>query len=403
MPKYDPECQGLDDPRFRITMPQQMAASCSGALITSLLMTPFDVVKIRLQAQAKNQLSNKCFLYCNGLMDHLCPCINPNGPTTPSSSSTRPFWYQRPSQFSGTTDAFVKIARNEGILSLWSGLSPTLVLAVPATVVYFVTYENLRLLIKDSRRGVQPFWGPLVAGATARFWAVSLVSPLELIRTKMQSKKVSYLEIAEALKSLLQYHGVRGLFKGLSSTLLRDVPFSAIYWFHYETFKSLLSQGAPSFTVSFVSGATARTQYRRHVCEIAAICTNPFDVVKTHQQIELGEKEIYSAPFRSIEHQYHTLKSIYTRNGVSGLFAGLTPRLVKVAPACAIMISTFEYGKYFFHRYNIHKPKWHEQALWSSLNKHCSSLTRNSMTARCRNETLMSAILETLHVNERCG
>lgn len=31
--------------------------------------------------------------------------------------------------------------------------------------------------------------------------------------------------------------------------------------------------------------------------------------------------------------------------GVRGLFAGLTPRLIKVAPACAIMISTFEYSK----------------------------------------------------------
>jgi hypothetical protein len=28
--------------------------------------------------------------------------------------------------------------------------------------------------------------------------------------------------------------------------------------------------------------------------QIAAIATTPFDVVKTHQQIELGEKEIYS-------------------------------------------------------------------------------------------------------------
>jgi hypothetical protein len=89
-------------------------------------------------------------------------------------------------------DAFVKIARSEGPLSLWSGLSPTLVLAVPATVVYFVTYENLRLLVKDRHGGIQPYWGPLIAGAAARFWAVTLVSPLELIRTKMQSKKVSY-------------------------------------------------------------------------------------------------------------------------------------------------------------------------------------------------------------------
>ena len=89
-------------------------------------------------------------------------------------------------------DALVKIARSEGPLSLWSGLSPTLVLAVPATVVYFVTYENLRLLVKDRHGGIQPYWGPLIAGTAARFWAVTLVSPLELIRTKMQSKKLSY-------------------------------------------------------------------------------------------------------------------------------------------------------------------------------------------------------------------
>lgn len=37
-------------------------------------MTPLDVVKIRLQAQQKALLSNKCYLYCNGLMEHICPC-----------------------------------------------------------------------------------------------------------------------------------------------------------------------------------------------------------------------------------------------------------------------------------------------------------------------------------------
>jgi solute carrier family 25 protein 39/40 len=34
------------------------------------------------------------------------------------------------------------------------------------------------------------------------------------------------------------------------------------------------------------------------------------------------------------------------------LFPGLVPRLVKVAPACAIMISSYEYGKRFFQNYN---------------------------------------------------
>jgi solute carrier family 25 protein 39/40 len=36
--------------------------------------------------------------------------------------------YNRPKYFTGTFDAFVKISKVEGITSLWSGLSPTLVL-----------------------------------------------------------------------------------------------------------------------------------------------------------------------------------------------------------------------------------------------------------------------------------
>ena len=96
-------------------------------------------------------------------------------------------------------DAFIKISKAEGIPSLWSGLSPTLVLALPATIVYFTSYEQLRCFIKD-KQAVQesifhgkPVWlTSLIAGGVARIWAVTLVSPLELIRTKMQSKKLSY-------------------------------------------------------------------------------------------------------------------------------------------------------------------------------------------------------------------
>lgn len=39
-----------------ITPLQQMASSCVGALATSLLMTPLDVVKTRLQAQSQVEL-----------------------------------------------------------------------------------------------------------------------------------------------------------------------------------------------------------------------------------------------------------------------------------------------------------------------------------------------------------
>ncbi|CAG9787155.1 unnamed protein product [Diatraea saccharalis] len=335
-----------DDPRFHITPFQQMASACSGALITSLFMTPLDVVKIRLQAQQKALLSNKCYLYCNGLMEHLCPC----GETA---------WIPRRVHFHGTMDAFYKIAKLEGVPALWSGLSPTLVLALPCTVIYFVSYEQLRFKMKNFYNQIsgnmsQPMWIPLIAGATARMTAVTIVSPLELIRTKMQSKHLTYGEISTALRHVIRYEGYRGLFRGLGSTLLRDVPFSGIYWTTFESTKRLFNRPDSeknTFLFNFFCGSVAGS--------IAAFLTLPFDVIKTHQQIELGEKEIYTdgKTQQRASNMQDIARNIYRNHGFKGLFTGLLPRIFKVAPACAIMIATFEYGKQFFRQYNIQKYK----------------------------------------------
>lgn len=44
------------------------------------------------------------------------------------------------------------------------------------------------------------------------------------------------------------------------------------------------------------------------------------------------------------------LKETYKKEGIQGLFRGLTPRIAKVAPSCAIMISTYEMGKVLFQK-----------------------------------------------------
>lgn len=63
-------------------------------------------------------------------------------------------------------------------------------MAVPATVFYFALYDNLLLRIRQTW-GSQ-VWAPMVAGGTARLAAVTLISPLEMVRTKLQSEKLSY-------------------------------------------------------------------------------------------------------------------------------------------------------------------------------------------------------------------
>lgn len=71
--------------------------------------------------------------------------------------------------------------------------------------------------------------------------------------------------------------------------------------------------------------------------------TAPFDVVKTHKQIEFGEKVLYAdKPVKALPKigTIAILMKIFQQNGISGVFAGVTPRVVKVAPACAIMITS---------------------------------------------------------------
>lgn len=258
----------------------------------------------------------------------------------------------------------MKISRYEGVKSLWSGLSPTLVLALPTTVLYFVAYEQFRLRLKEwntKRTGVKdmPLWVPLIAGCSARVLAVTCVNPLELIRTKMQSEKLSYLEVGGALKTLLREYGLLGLWKGLFPTILRDVPFSSIYWTSYETCKKMYDVKDPSFGFSFCAGAVSGS--------IAAFFTVPFDVVKTHQQIEFGETVIYTDKPGQPSGTFATMLKIYKNHGVRGLYAGVVPRLIKVAPACAIMIASFEYGKSFFYQYNINQSP--AQVVLSSNNQ----------------------------------
>lgn len=323
-----------------ITPVQQMVSSGAGALIVSLFMTPLDVVKIRLQAQDRLH-QRKCFLYSNGLMDHLCPRLN--GDPVPEMILHSPEdicnckWYNRPKYFNGTLDAMLKISRVEGVKSLWSGLSPTLVLAVPNTIIYFTTYEQLRYKLGQFYSKNDTLIA-LSSGALARIWACSIVSPLELIRTKMQSQKMAFYQVRQALSVTLKSEGVIGLWKGYSATLLRDVPFSAIYWGVYENFRPK----EYNFQQNFIAGALSGT--------IASTITLPMDVIKTRLQIELGEKIVRGNGFNGKGRLKSIViaKDIIANEGVKGLFAGLIPRLVKVAPACAIMISSYEFYKRYF-------------------------------------------------------
>jgi solute carrier family 25 protein 39/40 len=221
-------------------------------------------------------------------------------------------------------------------------------MSVPATVIYLVGYEGIREalfrapLLRAIDGPVKDFTVPLVAGSSARIAAVTMISPLELLKTKMQhrGKDGGLVTIAREIASGVQAGGIRVLYKGLVPTLFRDVPFSAIYWAGYESFRNFYSQrfaearllsNLDNFLLSFMAGASSGM--------VAAALTTPFDVAKTRQQVS-NLSQLTSS--KSISRH---LVEIWQSEGAAGLTRGIIPRICKVAPSCAIMVGTYEFGK----------------------------------------------------------
>ena len=277
--------------------------------------------------------------------------------------------------FNSTFDGLKKIARNEGITTLWRGLSPTLVMTVPGNIIYFTGYDWLRFnKASPIKKLVPDIYTPLVAGAFARTVAAISVSPIEMFRTRIQASTSTssaghFADTLKGIRNMVQTKGYTSLWRGLTLTLWRDVPFSAFYWLGYETFKDSLSnfrersrgrrfyaddstrktrsrsQNQEDHTVifadSFISGALSGS--------LASILTMPFDVAKTRLQVFKDSRHSSGGEIRIIAPEERStlrfLWHIFKQEGIMGLWKGWVARTLKIAPACAIMISSFEISK----------------------------------------------------------
>ncbi|KAJ3371193.1 hypothetical protein GGF31_003616 [Allomyces arbusculus] len=375
---------------------ERLVSALAGSLLTSLLVTPLDVVKTRMQAATQASPGSATVMgpriahhppmalrriwlaavarmrppqpqpgpshlaitaccrevfFSGSVRAHPCaagPChsrVHPRGLHAPAVSAAAATVEAAGPAHRGTLDAMVHIARAEGASALWRGLAPTLIMSLPANVIYFMGYDWLRAVVADNQLASEGS-AALFAGGFARTVAVAVISPLELVRTRMQGNhaaQASIQRILHQIRGQTRQYGARYLWRGLSATLWRDVPFSALYWYNYESFKArytaLLPASDSPLVPSFFAGATSGM--------IAAIVTTPFDVAKTRRQLA-------HAPHTHRQHHparpsvWWQLREIAKVEGPRALFAGIVPRVAKVAPACAIMISTYEYGKYFF-------------------------------------------------------
>eukprot|EP00741_Cyanophora_paradoxa_P017451 tig00020965_g16860.t1 len=229
----------------------------------------------------------------------------------------------------GMLASFRKLVAEEGLRRTWRGVSAMAAGAAPAHAIYFATYEAAKIAYGGDSPGHHPL-ATGAAGATATVVQDAIMTPCDVVKQRMQLGQ--YRSITNAVSRIAVEEGVKQFWVSYPTTLVMNVPFTAIHFASYESCRTVIApNGEEGPAVDIPAGAFAGC--------IASGLTNPLDVIKTRLQTQgpcIGRK-------------YHgmadTARSILREEGARAFWAGAQARMLFHTPAAAICWSTYEFMK----------------------------------------------------------
>lgn len=279
-------------------MALDFVGGCFGGFAGILVGHPFDTVKVRLQSQDAGRL-----------------------------------------RYKGTIDCFSQIIKQESIHGLYKGMASPVVGQVFINALVFGVQGNTLRRLKD--KGVK---GHFISGAVAGGVQTLLCSPLELVKTRMQlqglgetrkqlkshlrhSDRYSYKSPIECIEKIYKYEGVRGCFRGLFATFVREVPSFGVYFASYFSLCKYLNANKGTFNIPklFVCGGLSGM--------VTWLVTYPVDVVKTRLQAD----GVGTSKYRGI---IDCCRKSYQKGGYQVFFRGLNATLIRAFPTNAATLAT---------------------------------------------------------------
>lgn len=283
--------------------------SVAGA-IGATFVYPIDLVKTRMQNQRTGKLatvSGETVLYRNSL------------------------------------DCFGKVIKGEGVIGLYRGLLPQLVGVAPEKAIKLTMNDLVRGLLRDSKTGDISILGEVISGGSAGASQVIFTNPLEIVKIRLQvqgeAAKLNPGHVRVGAATIVKELGLKGLYKGASACLLRDIPFSAIYFTAYSHLKTdVFHEGRPtgpdgqkkklSPLELLSAGALAGMP--------ASYLATPADVIKTRLQV---------IP-RPGQQSYHNIADaatkIYSQEGFTAFFKGGPARVLRSSPQFGVTLLSYE-------------------------------------------------------------
>lgn len=165
----------------------------------------------------------------------------------------------------------------------------------------------------------------MIAGSAAGVAEHCAIFPLDTIKTHLQSQKPIHNSFPHIARSIVQTHGISGLFRGVSAAALGAIPSHALHFTSYEFCKHILGGDKPGhhpFAIA-TSGAISTV--------ISEATMTPCDSIK--QKLQLNRYPSLVSCVRGTYKEYGVVR---------GFFAGFVTALTINAPYVAVQFATYE-------------------------------------------------------------
>uniref|UniRef100_W5MTB0 Solute carrier family 25 member 32b n=1 Tax=Lepisosteus oculatus TaxID=7918 RepID=W5MTB0_LEPOC len=262
---------------------ENLVAGLSGGVVSTLVLHPLDLVKIRFAGKCfllpRGKIDTVAFLYAKEFYLYIFFIYNAIKSYKQESNQseltasqhlvsaaqagaltlciTNPIWVTKtrlvlqydagidPSkrQYKGMFDALLKIYRYEGIPGLYRGFVPGL-FGTSHGALQFMAYEELkREYSKYKNMPAQAQLNPLeyvTMAAMSKIFAVSVTYPYQVIRARLQDQHNKYAGLTDVIRRTWSNEGVRGFYKGIVPNVIRVTPACCITFVVYENVSSFL-------------------------------------------------------------------------------------------------------------------------------------------------------------------
>ncbi|KAI0385291.1 mitochondrial carrier [Hypomontagnella monticulosa] len=253
--------------------------------------------------------------------------------------------------------AIADLYRAGGVRGFFAGNGLNVVKIMPETAIRFGAYEAAKKTLAsfeghDDAHSINPY-SKFVAGGVAGMTAQFCVYPLDTLKFRLQSEYVSggargNALLLETARKMWTEGGVRAAYRGVTMGLVGMFPYSAIDMGTFEflkttyiTYKAKTSgiheeDLQPTTFATGIMGATSGA--------FGATVVYPLNVLRTRLQTQ--GTSMHPAHYTGI---WDVAQKTIRNEGVRGLYKGLMPNLLKVAPALSITWMVYENAKRILH------------------------------------------------------